>query len=70
LKPEYPRRINRNITLTLSSFIFLAGVQSCGCRAITLDMSIIKDLVFSIVFAITAVLAAQYVAWALGQIGS
>jgi hypothetical protein len=39
------------------------------CRAITLDMSILRDLAFSIVFAITAVLAAQYVAWALGQIG-
>jgi hypothetical protein len=31
-------------------------------------MTIIKQIVFSIVFAVTAVLAAQCVAWALGQI--
>jgi uncharacterized membrane protein YagU involved in acid resistance len=30
-------------------------------------MTIIKQVVFSIVFAVTAVLVAQYVAWALGQ---
>jgi len=42
---------------------------SPGGGATILGMSILRDLVFSIVFAITAVLAAQYVAWALGQIG-
>jgi uncharacterized membrane protein YagU involved in acid resistance len=42
---------------------------SLRSRATILAMSIIRDLVFSIVFAITAVLAAQYVAWALGHIG-
>jgi hypothetical protein len=31
-------------------------------------MTIFKQIVFSVVFAVTAVLVAQYVAWALGQI--
>jgi hypothetical protein len=69
LKLENPRGINRNSTITLSSLIFLAGMLSPGGGATILGMSILRDLVFSIVFAITAVLAAQYVAWALGQIG-
>jgi hypothetical protein len=30
-------------------------------------MTVIKQVAFSIVFAITAVAAAEYVAWALGQ---
>jgi hypothetical protein len=30
-------------------------------------MTVIKQIVFSIAFAVTAVIVAQYVAWALGQ---
>jgi hypothetical protein len=30
-------------------------------------MSIIRQIVFLIVFAVSAVLVAQYVAWAIGQ---